>query len=301
MKYLHNGISLNRTLLCMIFCVLGCHGDELVTFCAMYGNESNEYSLHLKNGGLLNVDSNWKFPDSILCEVSLGKPILNESYQLMAPVDDDSVDKAEACFCSSFNTIPSHTEWCFNLKIDSVSINPTSRADLRFFKMDARNTLPAFYGKKFKGKWEAKFQGTTYTYSKSFDAVVVGSCNSKNLIAEYCIEKRNLHLERELDYIPQHLFRGDDECDLCGDEYRESLTTSVNYGNGKFVPTKDILDKDCDDYVPKESFELPQSVKNVKSLYRKTLLVRIDAEIQNGGNLRKDSYEFNIRINGPCE
>jgi len=290
----------NQIVLYLLAFVSYSHCIEQNTFCAMFGKEPNSYSLHLESSGALEVDSNWVFPDSVMCEVSFDIPIWDVNYQLDVPADEDTIVLDGASFCTSFKSEPSHTELCIKPKIENVSLSSTSRNDLHFFKIDAKNTLKKFYGMKFKGRWNANLKGTQYTYNKSFDAIISGPCDPKRTIAEYCINKRSLQLVRELDYIPRYLFSSAKECNFCQKNYKENFSTSINYGNGKFVLSEDVLDKDCYDYIPKDAFEIPKSVKNLKSLSGKTLPVRIDSEIQSENSLRKDSYEFNIIVKGIC-
>ena len=132
--------------------------------------------------------------------------------------------------------------------------------------------------------------------------MIVGPCSKKGIVAEYCInEYHNLVLEKELDYIPRYIFASASECHFCNNKYKETITTGIDYGSGNFTPIEEMLYRSCEDYMFYENVRLPQNIKKETSLYGNVLPVRINAEIQSGESRRKDYYDFNIRVNGPCE
>ena len=191
---------------------------------------------------------------------------------------------------------------CIKPRIAKVNLDPTNRDVLQIHKYNAKETLKSYYGKRFNGHWKAQLRGTGFTYEKSFEAVIVGPCSKKGIVAEYCInEYHNLVLEKELDYIPRYIFASASECHFCNNKYKETITTGIDYGSGNFTPIEEMLYRSCEDYMFYENVRLPQNIKKEKSLYGKVLPVRIHAEIQSGESRRKDYYDFNIRVNGPCE
>ena len=114
-------------------------------------------------------------------------------------------------------------------------------------------------------------------------------------------KKSRLVLEQEYDYIPRYIFALATECNVCNKEYRENISASIAFKKGKFTPVEGIMYKSCEDYSLKDAFLLPHSIKKEKSLYGKTLPMRIDAEIQSDSIHRKDYYDVNIRVSGPCK
>lgn len=284
----------------LFFLVIPCYSKGLAEFCAEFNKDSNEYSLHLVKNLNLEPESNWVFPDSVICNVYNGEPIWEIEYSLDAPYDSDSSDFIGGCV--ALDATPSSNTLCLKPKIVKVNLNPINRDVLHIHKYRAKETLKPYYGKSFKGHWKAQLGGTGFTYEKSFEATIVGPCSKKQIVAEYCIdEKHHLVLDKELDYIPRYIFASASDCHVCNENYKETTTTSVDYGTGRFIPVEGVLYKSCEDYVLYEYFLLPQNLKREKSLYGKVLPVRINAEIQSGESRRKDYYDFNIRVNGSCE
>jgi hypothetical protein len=274
--------------------------SNIAEFCAEFNKDSNEYSLHLVKNLNLEPESNWVFPDSVICNVYNGEPIWEIEYSLDAPYDSDS--SAFIGGCVALEATPSSNTLCLKPKIVKVNLNPINRDVLHIHKYRAKETLKSYYGKSFKGHWKAQLGGTGFTYEKSFEATIVGPCSKKEIVAEYCIdENHRLVLDKELDYIPRYIFAPATECHVCSENYKETTTTSVDYGNGKFTPVERVLYKSCEDYVLYEYFRLPQNLKKERFLYGKVLPVRINAEIQSGELRRKGYYDFRIRVNGPCE
>ena len=277
-----------------------CYSEGVAEFCAVVNKDPDEYSLHLVKNLNLNPDSNWEFPDAVACATNTEGPIWNTEYSLDSPYDLDSSNFWGGCVALDGSL--SKDTICIKPRIAKVNLDPTNRDVLQIHKYNAKETLKSYYGKRFNGHWKAQLRGTGFTYEKSFEAVIVGPCSKKGIIAEYCInEYHNLVLEKELDYIPRYIFAPASECNFCNKNYKETITTSVDYGNGKFTPVEELLQKICEDYVFYEYFRLPQNIKKEKSLYGKVLPVRINAEIQNGESHRKDYYDFKIRISGPCK
>lgn len=284
----------------LFFLVIPCYSKGLAEFCAEFNKDSNEYSLHLVKNLNLEPESNWVFPDSVICNVYNGEPIWEIEYSLDAPYDSDS--SAFIGGCVALDATPSSNTLCLKPKIVKVNLNPINRDVLHIHKYRSKETLKSYYGKSFKGHWKAQLEGTDFTYEKSFEAMIVGPCSKKQIVAEYCIdENHRLVLDKELDYIPRYIFASASDCHVCNENYKETTTTSVDYGTGRFIPVEGVLYKSCEDYVLYEYFLLPQNLKREKSLYGKVLPVRINAEIQSGESRRKDYYDFNIRVNGPCE
>ena len=275
--------------------------EDVAEFCADYNKDSNEYSLHLVKNLNLEPDSNWEFPNSVICNVYNGEPIWEIEYSLNAPHDSSKVELLGGCV--ALDETPSSDTLCLKPKIVIINLNPVNRDVLHIHKNNAKETLPFYYGKKFKGYWNAKLSGTSYAYGKQFEAVITGPCNmKKNIIAEYCVDHfHRLVLEQEYDYIPRYIFGPATECHFCNKKYRENISASIAFKKGKFTPIEEMLYKSCEDYVFYEHFLLPQSIKKEKALYGKVLPVRINAEIQSGESHRKDYYDFRIRVNGPCE
>lgn len=284
----------------LFFLVIPCYSKGLAEFCAEFNKDSNEYSLHLVKNLNMDPDSNWVFPDSVNCSNNMDGPIWNTEYSLDAPYDSDSSDFIGGCV--ALDATPSSNTLCLKPKIVKVNLNPINRDVLHIHKYRAKETLKPYYGKSFKGHWKAQLGGTGFTYEKSFEATIVGPCSKKQIVAEYCIdEKHHLVLDKELDYIPRYIFASASDCHVCNENYKETTTTSVDYGTGRFIPVEGVLYKSCEDYVLYEYFLLPQNLKKERALYGKVLPVRINAEIQSGESRRKDYYDFNIRVNGPCE
>ena len=273
--------------------------SNIAEFCADFDKDSNEYSLHLVKNLNLDPDSNWVFPDSVVCAANTEGPIWDTEYSLDAPYDPDTSFIGR---CVALGVSLSKDTICIKPRIAKVNLDPTNRDVLHNHKYRAKETLKSYYGKRFNGHWKAQFRGTGFTYEKSFEAVIVGPCSKKGIVAEYCInEYHNLVLEKELDYIPRYIFASASECDFCNKNYKETITTGVDYGDGKFTLVEELLQKSCEDYVLYEYFRLPQNIKKEKSLYGKVLPVRINAEIQSDESHRKDYYDFKIRVKGPCE
>ena len=273
---------------------------SIAEFCAEFNKDSNEYSLHLVKNLNLEPESNWVFPDSVICNVYNGEPIWEIEYSLDAPYDSDS--SAFIGGCVALDATPSSNTLCLKPKIVKVNLNPINRDVLQIHKYNAKETLKSYYGKRFNGHWKAQLRGTGFTYEKSFEAVIVGPCSKKGIVAEYCInEKHHLVLDKELDYIPRYIFASASECHFCNNKYKETITTGIDYGSGNFTPIEEMLYRSCEDYMFYENVRLPQNIKKKKSLYGKVLPVRINAEIQSDSTHRKDHYDFKIRISGPCE
>ena len=267
--------------------------SNIAEFCAEFSKDSNEYSLHLIKNLNYTPDSNWVFPDSLVCSI-------NTEYSLDAPYDLDSSDFLGGCVALADS--PSSDTLCLNPKITKVNLDPANRDVLQIRKYSAKETLKSHYGKKFAGRWKAQLAGTSYTYEKIFKAVIVGPCSKKRIVAEYCVDEfRRLVLEKELDYIPRYIFASASECHFCNNKYKETITTGIDYGRGNFTPIEEMLYRSCEDYMFYENVRLPQNIKKEKSLYGKVLPVRINAEIQSDSTHRKDHYVFKIRVNGPCE
>ena len=276
-----------------------CYSEGVAEFCAVVNKDPDEYSLHLVKNLNLNPDSNWEFPDAVACATNSDGSIWDTEYSLDAPYDPYT---SFIGGCVALDGSLSKDTICIKPRIAKVNLDSTNRDVLQIHKYNAKETLKSYYGKRFNGHWKAQLRGTGFTYEKSFEAVIVGPCSKKGIVAEYCInEYHNLVLEKELDYIPRYIFAPASECNFCNKKYKETITTSVDYGNGKFTPVEELLQKICEDYVFYEYFRLPQNIKKEKSLYGKVLPVRINAEIQNGESHRKDYYDFKIRISGPCK
>ena len=276
-----------------------CYSEGVAEFCAVVNKNPDEYSLHLVKNLNLDSDSNWEFPDAVACATNSDESIWDTEYSLDAPYDPYT---SFIGGCVALDGSLSKDTICIKPRIAKVNLDPTNRDVLQIHKYNAKETLKSYYGKRFNGHWKAQLRGTGFTYEKSFEAVIVGPCSKKGIVAEYCInEYHNLVLEKELDYIPRYIFAPASECNFCNKNYKETITTSVDYGNGKFTPVEELLQKICEDYMFYEYFRLPQNIKKEKSLYGKVLPVRINAEIQNGESLRKDHYDFKIRISGPCK
>ncbi len=285
----------------LFFLVTLCHSEGLVEFCAEYSKDSNEYSLHVVKNLNMEPDSSWVFPDSVVCTVYNGEPIWEIEYSLNAPHDSSEAEFIGGCV--TFDVTPSTDTLCLKPKIAIINLNPVNRDVLHIHKNNAKETLPFYYGKKFKGHWNAKLAGTSYVYEKRFEAVIIGSCNmKKKIIAEYCIDQfHRLVLEQEYDYIPRYIFALAIECNVCNKEYRENISASIAFQKGHFTPIEEMMYKNCEDYFLKESFLIPQGIKKEKPLYGKTLPIKLEAEIQSDSTHRKDSYDANIRVSGPCK
>ena len=285
----------------LFFLVTLCHSEGLVEFCAEYSKDSNEYSLHVVKNLNMEPDSSWVFPDSIVCTVYNGEPIWEIEYSLNAPHDSSEAEFIGGCV--TFDVTPSTDTLCLKPKIAIINLNPVNRDVLHIHKNNAKETLPFYYRKRFKGRWNAKLAGTSCVYEKRFEAVIIGSCNmKKKIIAEYCIDQfHRLVLEQEHDYIPRYIFALATECNVCNKEYSENISASIAFKKGKFTPVEGMMYKSCEDYSLKDAFLLPHSIKKEKSLYGKVLPVRIDAEIQSDSIHRKDYYDVNIRVSGPCK
>lgn len=277
-----------------------CHGKGVAEFCAEFNKDSNQYSLHLQKNLNLEPDSNWIFPDSVICTTYNNEPIWEMGYSFDAPFDSSEEEFLGGC--ASLDVRPSSENLCLKPKISVVNLDPVNRDVLHIHKNNAKGTLPFYYGKKIKGTWRANLAGTSYAYEKQFEAVIRGPCNvKKTIIAEYCVDQfHRLVLEQEFDYIPRYIFASATECHVCNKKYRENISTSVAFKKGEFAPVERMLYKSCEDYSLEEAFLLPKNVKMEKSLYGKILPIRIDAEIQSDSIHRKDYYNTNIRISGPC-
>lgn len=285
----------------LFFLVTLCYSEGLVEFCAEYSKDSNEYSLHLVKNLNLEPDSSWEFPDSVVCTVYNGESIWEIEYSLNAPHDSSEAELLGGC--ETFDVALSSDTLCLEPKIAVINLNPVNRDVLHIHKNNAKETLPLYYKKKFKGQWRARLSGTSYAYEKQFEAFITGPCNMKKKnIAEYCIDQfHRLVLEQEYDYIPRYIFAPATECFTCNKKYSENIFASIAFKKGKFTPVEEMMYKSCEDYSLKEAFLLPHSIKKEKSLYGKTLPMRIDAEIQSDSTHRKDYYDVNIRVSGPCK
>lgn len=286
---------------CSFIFASACHGNGIAEFCAQFNKDSNEYSLHLVKNLNLKPDSNWVFPDSVLCDVYNGEPIWEIEYSLNVPHDSSEVELFGGCV--ALDATPSSNTLCLKPKVVIINLNPVDRDVLHIHKKNAEETLSFYYGKKFKGYWSARLSGTSYVYGKQFEAVITGPCNmKKKIIADYCVDQfHRLVLEQEYDYIPRYIFAPATECHFCNKNYREKISASIAFKKSKFTPIEEMLYKSCEDYSLKESFPLPQSIKKEKSLYGKTFLMRIEAEIQSDNTHRKDYYDVNVRVSGPCK
>lgn len=279
--------------------------EPVSEFCAEFGKDVDEYSLHLVKATEMHVKSQGKKIDSLICsnknDVYFFSPnhFLPE-YSLYAP--KEPVRREVMGWCGGTHIDRSIDVECNNKKIEKIYLNSLNRDGLHFYKKNARETLVPYYGKNFNGKLEMTVADARVKYKKKFSAVIVGPCRPKRTFAEYCIGKnRFFYLVRETDYLPRDAFASYAECNSCNKDYEETVSTSVNYYGDKFVQIENLLSRGCEFYMMR-SFVFPdKSFLDFESLYGKTLPVRMEASIKSGKSKRKELYEFNIFVTGPCE
>lgn len=261
---------------------------ETFEFC-VESRSADMYGLHLVREGVIEPYAS-----------DMGE-IYKTKFVLDAP--SDSSGDFQARIVESFDAPSLSDTSCRNLKMSAMEISPVDRDRLHFHLKDALNSIVRYYWKPFKGMWEFKSNGGSCLYRKSFDAVIVGPCAKNRVVAEYCFDNKrhSLTLKKELDYIPRHAFQSEGKCIYCDDSVKRRIMTKIDYGKG-YVSVKDgAFERKGDDYLPKEWFYLPNNVKNMKSLNDKILPAKLVLEIQDGKNFFSESYDFSIRVSGPCE
>lgn len=278
-----------------------CSADAKTFEFCVDSRATDGYGLHLVKKGIIEPDSTWTYPDSAICTTHFGKPVWETEFVLDAPFDLSS-DNSHNCCGDSFESASYKDTLCRNLQMPKLEINPADRDKLYFHLKNVRESIVPHYWKPFKGLWKTKLKGSSYTYSKSFDAVIVGPCSKDRTIAEYCVDNKNnvLVLEKELDYIPRYIFPSAEACAYCDDGIRRMVATKLDYGKGFVSVEMGVFEKKGDDYLLKKFFYLPQKLKNKKSLYGKILPAKIVLEIQNGEKSYSEFFDFSIQVNGAC-
>jgi hypothetical protein len=247
--------------------------DYFAEFCVTFTDNKDEYQLHLEKNVHLIPDPHWVYPQKVKCNFpGYCKSEWISSASIDFPHEGELVQRPWLGdkFCLSCP----HTREALVSPIDSfLSLNPLQFEKLEIKFLNARDSLPQYYGRLLEGKWTVKQRyDDSISYNQLLYAKIVGECKNLPKVADYCLSAGDRVLSRKNTLLPYRLNRFfSEDSRLCYDSYRvnkilyfkmensekeifslvESGTASRKYEikSAILLPEPTFLDVDSVDYV----------------------------------------------------
>ncbi|MFA6836265.1 MAG: hypothetical protein WCR04_07670 [Fibrobacteraceae bacterium] len=284
-------------------------GSSAVELCAYYVDE-NDFELHSLNGLKFLPDSDWVYPDSIVCEKGhVCSTFWETIFDVILPNNDTSHG-----FCDGLR-IPHFAE-----TKEIRHIAPIDEIELLQRRFFSKGRMPHAQ-EYFRKHYGEKLKGITTTGIESYDKIklkhelnvkLVGECGPL-VVDEYCISEKNgpeLLETQFVDFLPVTKFTGID----CSKGYKVIKRLELDFGDyGEKIMGPYTESSVCKKTpairsnirLPRyESIDLSNMAsmrqKDLSPLYGKTIPVRWDAELQCGSSTIKKNGKYLIRIKGKC-